>query len=266
MTATETHPEIRQVPVPGRMEDNYGEKVRVGLIALCDDLAVDRDFARMVPDDRVALVTSRIFLEQPNSERTFLDMADRIPDTVRLLCPLLRLDSIVFGCTSATSFIGEGRVAELVRSARPGVNVTNPGSGAIAALKSLGAKRVSVITPYTVANTANVLRMLAGGGIEAVQVTCFGFDTDMDIGAVPRDAYLEQARKSDHRDAEAIFVSCTATKALDVIDDIEAATGLPCVTSNQAAFWHAMRLAGWNEPITGYGQLMRGHWTTTQNA
>ena len=94
---------IEQVPVPGELEDNYGEKVRVGLIALCHDLAMDRDFARMIPDDRVALVTSRIFLEQPNSKRTFTGMAGRIPDVVRLLCPLLRLDSIVFGCTSATS-------------------------------------------------------------------------------------------------------------------------------------------------------------------
>lgn len=256
-----TIPEIRQVPVPGgKMEDNYGEKVRIGLIALCDDVAVDRDFARMVPDDRVALVTSRIFLEQPNSQRTFLEMADRIPDTVRLLCPLLRLDSIVFGCTSATSFIGEARVTELVHNVRPGVNVTNPGSGAIAALSAFGAKRVSVITPYTVANTANVIRMLTAGGIESVQVSCFGFHTDMDIGSVPREAYLEVARNTDHRDAHAIFVSCTATKALDAIGDIEAATGLPCVTSNQAAFWHAMRLAGWNEAIPGFGHLMRDCW------
>ena len=142
MTVAELMPQITQVPVPGgKMEDNYGEKVRIGLIALCDDLAVDRDFARMVPDDRVALIISRIFLEQPNSKRTFLEMAERIPETVKLLCPLLRLDSIVFGCTTATSYIGESRVAELVHSARPGVNVTNPGSGAIAALKAVGAKR-----------------------------------------------------------------------------------------------------------------------------
>lgn len=258
MTVAEMMPQITQVPVPGgKMEDNYGEKVRIGLIALCDDLAVDRDFARMVPDDRVALIISRIFLEQPNSKRTFLDMADRIPETVKLLCPLLRLDSVVFGCTTATSYIGESRVTDLVHSARPGVNVTNPGSGAIAALKALGAKRVSVITPYTVPNTENVVRMLVAGGIEPVQVSCFGFDTDMDIGSVPRDAYLNLARTTDHRDADAIFVSCTATKALDAIDEIEAATGLPCVTSNQAAFWHAMKLAGWDEPITGYGRLLK---------
>lgn len=255
-----TAPAINLVEVPGKLEDNYGEKVRIGLIALCDDLAVDRDFARMIPDDRAALVTSRIYLEQPNSKRTFMDMADRIPDSARLLCPLLRLDSVVFGCTTATSFIGEARVAELVHAARPGVHVTNPGSGAKAALAALGATRVSVITPYTVANTANVLDMLASGGVEPVQVSCFGFDTDMGIGSVPAQAYLEQARKTDHRYADAIFVSCTATKALDVIDAIEDATGLPCVTSNQAAFWHAMKLAGWSEPIKGFGRLMRDCW------
>ncbi len=261
MLADVAIPEIRQVPVPGgRLEDNYGEKIRIGLIALCDDVAVDRDFARMIPDDRVALITSRILLEQPNSERTFLAMADRIPDTVRLLCPSLRLDSVVFGCTSATSFIGEARVTELVLSARQGVNVTNPGTGAITALTELNAKRVSVITPYTAANTENVVRMLAKGGIQSVQVSCFGFDTDMGIGSVPRDAYVEVARNTNHQDAEAIFVSCTATKALDAIDEIEAATGLPCVTSNQAAFWHVLRMAGWNEPIAGFGRLMRNCW------
>ena len=242
------------------MEENYGEKVRIGLIALCDDLAVDRDFAHMIPDDRVALVTSRIYLEQPLTPIVFYNMEARIPDTVRLLCPLLRLDSVVFACTTATSYIGEARVAELVHQGRAGVHVTNPGTGTIEAMRALGAKRISVITPYTVANTRNVIEMLAAGGLESTQISCFGFDTDMGIGSVPRAAYLEQAKLIDHGDAQAIFVSCTATKALDAIDAIEEATGLPCVTSNQAAFWHAMKLAGWNEPIEGFGRLMKSCW------
>ncbi|MDP9136607.1 MAG: Asp/Glu/hydantoin racemase [Pseudomonadota bacterium] len=261
MHGTIEDPEVRQVPVGMELEDNYGAKVRIGLIALCDDLAVDRDFARMVPDDRVGLVTSRIFLEQPNSPRTFMDMADRIPGVVRLLCPLLRLDAVVFGCTSATSVIGAGRVAAIIQNARPGVKATNPATGAASALRALGARRVSVITPYTVANTGNVVRFLKNEGCVPTQVSCFGFDTDMGIGSVPAVAYLELARSTDHRDADAIFVSCTATKALDAIEDIESATGLPCITSNQAAFWHALTLTGWSEPIDGYGRLMKECWT-----
>ena len=255
-------PEIRRQPVNLPLEDNHGGKARIGLIALCDDIAVDRDFARMVPDDRVALVTSRIFLEQPNTQRTFLELADRIPTVVQLLCPLVRLDAVVFGCTSATSYIGADRVSAIIESARPGLKATNPATGAIAALSALRAKRISVVTPYTVANTASVVRLLMDAGFQPTQVSCFGFgfDTDMDIGSVPTAAYLDLAKSVDHGGAEAIFVSCTATKALDAIDGIEQATGLPCVTSNQAAFWHAMTLAGWDEPIPGFGRLLRECW------
>jgi maleate isomerase len=102
-------------------------------------------------------------------------MAERIPGVVTLLCPLLRLDSIVFGRTSATSVIGEARVAELVRRAHPGVHVTNLGTGTIAALHALRARKVSIITPYTIGNTANVAKMISGGGFQPTQISCFGF-------------------------------------------------------------------------------------------
>ncbi len=110
MTATTPAAGISQVPAAMALEDNYGGKARIGLLALCDDIAVDRDFTRMIPDDRLALVTSRIFPEQPNSPRTFLEMAERIPDAVSLLCPLARLDSTVFGCTPATPVIRADRI------------------------------------------------------------------------------------------------------------------------------------------------------------
>lgn len=84
----------------------------------------------------------------------------------------------------------------------------------------------------------------AFGGLEPVRVFCSGFDTDRGIGSVPCSAYLEQARQTDHGDAEAIFVCCTATKAPGAVDATEAATGPPCVTSDQVSFWHAMRRAG----------------------
>jgi maleate isomerase len=82
----------------------------------------------------------------------------------------------------------------------------------------------------------------------------------MGVGSVPKSAHLRQATEANHGDADAIFISCTTTKALDAIDEIEAATGLPCVTSNQASYWHAMKLAGWNKPIAGHGKLPRDCW------
>lgn len=87
-----------------------------------------------------------------------------------------------------------------------------------------------------------------------------GCDRDNDIGSIPASAYVEAVRRSSLADADAIFISCTVTKALDEIDKIEAETGLPVVTSNQAAFWHALTLSGWKKPINGYGRLLREGW------
>ena len=44
---------------------------------------------------------------------------------------------------------------------------------------------------------------------------------------------------------------------LPVIEDIEAAIGKPVVFSNQANFWHCLRLAGIEDRIEGFGRLLR---------
>lgn len=252
-------PSIRLFAPPGGLEAAYGETARIGLISLSTDIAIERDFARMVPDDSLGLYTTRIRLDWPNTDATFLALAERIPDAASVIVPNIRLDAIVFGCTTASTLIGPERVEALVQSRRPEVKVTNPALAAVEALKALDAKRIVLITPYTVQMTGNVVRFFERHGLSLVSVTCTGFDTDESIGRVPAAAFLDAAMSAERKGADAVFVSCTATKALNVIDEIERRTGLPVITSNQAAFWHAAKLAGWARPIPGFGTLMTRH-------
>lgn len=256
MTAS---PGIRLFAPPNGLEAPYGERARIGLISLSTDIAIERDFGRMVPDDSLGLYTTRIRLDWPNTDATFLALADRIPDAASVIVPNIRLDAVVFGCTSASTLIGSDRVEALIKSRRPEVKVTNPALAAVEALKALGARRIVLVTPYTVQMTGNVVRFFERSGIELVSVTCTGFDTDESIGRVPASAFIEATMSAERAGADAIFISCTATKALSIIDALEARAGLPVVTSNQAAFWHAARLAGWTAPIMGYGTLMARH-------
>ncbi|AJK47019.1 maleate cis-trans isomerase family protein [Burkholderia plantarii] len=239
-----------------RLGEPYGAVARIGLIVLSTDPVIERDFHRLVPDDRVGVFSTRIPLETPNSDRTFLALADELEGAARLLIPDSRLDVVVFGCTSASTLIGPQRVAERVRRGRPGVPVTNPATAALAALAALNARRVALVTPYTAAMTRNVMRFLADGGVEPTSVRIAGYDTDHAIGSLPEAFFVEAALASRLDGADAIFISCTGTRALNVIDEIEARTGLPVVVSNQAAFWHALRLAGWRAPLTGHGRLL----------
>jgi maleate cis-trans isomerase len=54
---------------------------------------------------------------------------------------------------------------------------------------------------------------------------------------------------------EAIFISCTNLRAIEIIQLLEQETGKPVITSNQAAMWHALRRLGINDAIEGYGRL-----------
>jgi maleate isomerase len=57
--------------------------------------------------------------------------------------------------------------------------------------------------------------------------------------------------------ADAYFISCTTIRSTDVIERIERELGKPVVTSNQGMLWSALRDAGIDEPIAGYGRLLR---------
>jgi maleate cis-trans isomerase len=56
-------------------------------------------------------------------------------------------------------------------------------------------------------------------------------------------------------DADAYFISCANIRSIDVIEVLERDLGKPVITSNQAAFWRALRMAGVNDVIPALGSL-----------
>jgi maleate isomerase len=49
----------------------------------------------------------------------------------------------------------------------------------------------------------------------------------------------------------------TAVAAFALIEPLESELGKPFLTANQVTVWDALRLAGWREPVPGYGRLLR---------
>jgi hypothetical protein len=74
-----TTPSIRLFEPPAGLEEPYGARARIGLIALSTDAAIERDFARMVSDDRLGVYTTRIRLDLPTTDERFLAPAHGIP-------------------------------------------------------------------------------------------------------------------------------------------------------------------------------------------
>ena len=59
----------------------------------------------------------------------------------------------------------------------------------------------------------------------------------------------------DLGDADALFVSCTALKIVDILDQVEKKFNTIVVSSNQAIIWDSLKLVNVNPDIKGYGKL-----------
>ncbi|MFV3382208.1 aspartate/glutamate racemase family protein [Pseudomonas sp. NY15354] len=228
---------------------------RLGLIALASDVLVERDFWRMGLAAGIDIVTTRIAQSMPLTPATLARLEDGIPDAVRLLLPDAPLDAIVFACTSGSAIIGPQKVAEQIAALRPGVAITNPATAAVEALKHLGCRRIVFIAPYTEDVAEITSGVFAEAGIGFSDRLCFGLTSDVQIATPGLAHYRRAIAQADIATADAIFLSCTTAATLDLIAPLEAETGLPVITSNQAAFWHALRCMGHTPSMAGFGTL-----------
>jgi len=59
----------------------------------------------------------------------------------------------------------------------------------------------------------------------------------------------------DRPEAEAIFISDTGFRMIEVTETAELDLGKPAVSANMVTMWNALRTAGVQEPIAGLGTL-----------
>jgi maleate isomerase len=247
--------EMKVFPTVITPQQKAARRLRIGVISPASDILIERDFWRMGFAADVDIFTTRIPLEMPLTPQTLGRLADGIAAATALLLPETEIDAIVFGCTSGSAVIGPENVAKRVHSVNSTLKVTNPATAAVAALAHLKRSQLAFIAPYTsdvAEKTADIFR---AAGVDIVDALCLGLLTDEDIAIPGPDHYMQALSKMDLSKADAVFLSCTTSRALDAIEIIEAQTGLPVITSNQASFWHAARLAGRAVQMNGFGRL-----------
>lgn len=229
---------------------------RIGLVILATDHTTERDFARMCPHDRVGVYCNRILNENPTTPVNLRRMQPRLTDSAALILPEESVDVIYYSCTSASAVLGNDTVVATVQAAKPGTPVVTPTSAADTALRTLGAQRISILTPYVVETSAAIAECFAGQGYDIANLDCFGIEDDRDMARISLDTLEDAGCAAMAHDADALFISCTAVPAAEVVQRIEDRIGKPVVTSNQAGAWLAMRTVGIRDTIPGYGRLL----------
>ncbi|WP_143027027.1 ectoine utilization protein EutA [Rhodospira trueperi] len=228
---------------------------RVGLVVLETDLTMERDVARLLHGSGLAVHANRIAFSNPVSAESLAALETSLSAATAALIPGTPFDVIHFGCTSASAVIGDDGVSAAVRTAKPGARATNPIIAADAALKALGVRRLSILTPYVPEIARPVADRFAALGYDIAGLTCWAIEDDRDMARVRPDVLIREAVAATDPKADALFISCTAVSAAEVVPLIEAEVDCPVVTSNQAAAWLALRLCGIDHDVPGGGRL-----------
>jgi maleate isomerase len=229
---------------------------RVGLIILATDHTTEPDFCRMVASERIGVYVARIPYANPTTPENLRKMQPALSGGARLILPGEELDAVCYSCTSASVVIGDAEIEAAIREAKPGVPVVTPPLAAVNGLKALGARRISVLAPYTVETSRPMAPYFAAHGFDIASFTCLGFDDDREMARIKPAALVDLAREATAPDAEALFISCTALRAASVVPEIEKAIGRPVVTSNLATAWNCLRLCGDQALRPEWGRLM----------
>jgi maleate isomerase len=232
------------------------ERPRIGLVVPATDQVSEAAFDQMLAGHPVSVVASRVAFENPVVMATLSRMVDDLARATALLLPGGRIDVVAFSCTSGTVAAGVDMVAGAIASAKPGVPFTTPITAAVSAFRRLGVRRISVLTPYVDEVNEAIRGFLTAAGLDVVEFGSFHLRTEPEIAAVPPEAIVTAGRALAAPPAEALFISCTGLQGHAAIAAIEAATGRPVVTSNQAQVWEALSLIGYGRPLSGWGRLL----------
>ena len=212
------------------MSDRY----RVGLLVPSSNTVMEPDlYGALAP--AATVYTARMLLRDvtPEDEEHMLDHHTLpVAEALATLEPSVT----VFGCTSAGAL--RGAVADAALTERIGAITGAPTFSVIQAvrdeLRRLGAGRIAVATPYTDAVTAKVVASLDDLG-DIVAVANLGLVDNRAIGDTPPERVAEfVVERLGDAGADVIFISCTNLRAVEALDEVAAAVGVPVTSSNAA--------------------------------
>lgn len=239
-----------------RFDAGRHHKAKLGFVLLAMEQTIEEDMFKLAPDG-VGLHFQRAPMANKVDVDTLAAMASGIGDAAALMVPQVQLDVICYGCTSGSVVIGEDKVfAELNRGA-PGAQPTSIISGVLRALEAVKAKKITIATPYL--DPVNEIERvyMQDRGLEILNIQGLNIENDEDMVRVTPDYIFDFAKEVDRADSDAIFISCSALRSVDIIQALEAESGKPVITSNQAMMWDCLRLAGVNDQSDKYGRLFR---------
>ncbi len=248
------------------------QSYRIGQIVPSSNTTMETEIPAMfraretVEAERFTFHSSRMRMKKVTKEE--LAAMDNDSDRCALELSDARVDVLGYACLVAIMSMGLGyhRVSEArlhqrtVDNGGPAPVVTSAGA-LVDGLKVIGAKKVSIIAPYMKPLTQLVIDYIENEGIEVVDSLSLEIPDNLEVGARDPRAPAELWRKLNLANVDAIVGSaCVQMPSLASIPLIEAASGLPVVSSAVCTTYQMLSKLGLKTVAPLAGTLLSGRY------
>lgn len=245
------------------MPDVVGYRAKFATIVPSTNTVVEHDFNAIGPSG-VTFHAGRMYIGDArlDSDEHFESLLAQIRESIKvairdvLTC---EPDHMVMGMSAETFWGGtegnegfERRVRELA-----GLDVTTGATACRAALQSLDAEKIAVISPYQPVADENVTRFFEEAGFRVMAFKGLRCPTATAIAQVPEAELVEVMRALATPEVEAIVQVGTNLSMVRLADEAERWLGKRVIAINAATLWHALRTNGIDDTFVGFGALLR---------
>lgn len=245
---------------------------RIGQIVPSSNTTMETEIPAMlraretVEPERFTFHSSRMRMKKVTKEE--LAAMDNDSDRCALELSDARVNVLGYACLVAIMSMGKGyhRVSEArlhqrtVDNGGPAPVVTSAGA-LVEGLKTIGAKKISILAPYMKPLTQLVVDYIENEGIEVVDALSLEIHDNLEVGARDPRAPAELWRKLNIANVDAIVASaCVQMPSLASVPLIEAASGLPVVSSAVCTTYQMLAKLGLKTVAPDAGILLSGRY------
>ena len=242
---------------------------RIGLIVPSSNTTMETElpemFARrasLSPEERFTFHSSRMRMRAVTAEE--LLAMDRDSGRCAVELSDAQIDAIAYACLVAIMSqgppaheIAEARLTKVASDEGLDIPVISSAGALLRGLAALGARRISIVTPYIPTLTQAVVSYIEDAGVEVVDAISLGVADNCAVGRLDSAELPAIATRLERSGCDAVVLSaCVQMPSLAAIPEAEAKLDLPVLSAATATTYDLLKNLGRSTAVPGAGYLL----------
>lgn len=225
----------------------------IGLIIPSANRLTEPQFNKYLPKEVGAFVTR---LRMAGKHRK--PLAQLKPELIQAAEALsdIKPNVIVFHCTANSMESGldhEKQIVDIIEQASGCPTITTA-QALTQAFDRVGIKKMVLVSPYVQATNQLEVNYLSETGYTVLHEKGLALDSGAYSTITPEE-WQKVVKDNQRADADGYFLSCTNTRMIEAITDLERDLGKPVINSNQATIWACLKRMGIQHSDPRLGRL-----------